>query len=36
MVTKEVHNYIRDIRGEGSYQKAVKALHLLDEHEINH
>lgn len=30
---EEVHDYIR---GEGSYQKAVKALHLLDENGINH
>lgn len=30
---KEVHDYIR---GEGSYQKAVHALHLLDENGINH
>nr|WP_276624047.1 radical SAM protein [Methermicoccus shengliensis] len=30
---EEVHDYIR---GEGSYQKTVKALHLLDENGINH
>jgi MoaA/NifB/PqqE/SkfB family radical SAM enzyme len=30
---KEVHDFIR---GEGSYEKAINALYLLDEYEINH
>lgn len=30
---EKIHDYIR---GEGSYQKAVKALNLLDENGINH